>query len=155
MIAFDHAITGAVVAFLIKRPKAAIPLAFLSHFCLDAIPHFGNIGAFSFNNPTLLSVVAVDALLTICAIVFVILRAGEYAKIVIVCMFAAMLPDIISIPYMLGIYTQNLLYAFHSSIQWFEHPIGAVSEAAYALIVGNLAYRLVGRFPVSITTEPC
>ncbi|MBX4190997.1 hypothetical protein KW794_02825 [Candidatus Saccharibacteria bacterium] len=40
MTATNHALTGAALAMLIKRPELAIPAAFLSHFVLDAIPHY-------------------------------------------------------------------------------------------------------------------
>lgn len=46
MTATNHAITGAVIALVIKEPLLALPLAFLSHFVCDAIPHFG-VGSFA------------------------------------------------------------------------------------------------------------
>lgn len=41
MTLVNHAITGAIIATLIDKPIIALPLAFLSHFALDALPHFG------------------------------------------------------------------------------------------------------------------
>lgn len=40
MTATNHALTGAVIALAINEPWLAIPLAFLSHFAIDAIPHW-------------------------------------------------------------------------------------------------------------------
>lgn len=40
MTATNHALTGAAIAMLVKRPELAIPTAFLSHFVLDALPHY-------------------------------------------------------------------------------------------------------------------
>jgi hypothetical protein len=40
MTATNHAITGAVIALAVKQPVLAIPLAFLSHYLVDVIPHF-------------------------------------------------------------------------------------------------------------------
>lgn len=40
MTATNHALTGAVIALIVKQPALAIPFAFVSHFVLDAIPHF-------------------------------------------------------------------------------------------------------------------
>jgi hypothetical protein len=40
MTATNHALTGAAIAMLVKRPELAIPAAFLSHFVLDALPHY-------------------------------------------------------------------------------------------------------------------
>ncbi len=41
MTGFNHAVTGALIAGAVGNPFLAIPLAFASHFVLDAIPHFG------------------------------------------------------------------------------------------------------------------
>jgi hypothetical protein len=41
MTGFNHGMTGAVIALTIKQPALAVPLAFISHFVCDAIPHFG------------------------------------------------------------------------------------------------------------------
>lgn len=40
MTATNHALSGALIAAFLP-PPIAIPAAFLSHFVLDAIPHFG------------------------------------------------------------------------------------------------------------------
>lgn len=39
MTATNHAITGALIAVVIKNPYLALPLALASHFALDVIPH--------------------------------------------------------------------------------------------------------------------
>jgi hypothetical protein len=40
MIAFNHALSGALLAKYLPLP-IALPLAFVSHFVLDSLPHFG------------------------------------------------------------------------------------------------------------------
>lgn len=42
MTGLNHSMTGAVIAKLLPLP-VAIPLAFVSHFVLDALPHFGEV----------------------------------------------------------------------------------------------------------------
>lgn len=42
MTAINHAITGSIVVASISNPIVGLPLAILSHFALDALPHFGN-----------------------------------------------------------------------------------------------------------------
>jgi len=44
MTIINHAAVGAGIALLVKQPLLAVPLAFLSHFFLDAFPHFGIVG---------------------------------------------------------------------------------------------------------------
>ena len=42
MTATNHFLAGVVVASLVGKPEFALPLAFTSHFALDALPHFGD-----------------------------------------------------------------------------------------------------------------
>ena len=37
----NHLLAGAAIAFAVKQPVLALPLAFASHFVLDALPHYG------------------------------------------------------------------------------------------------------------------
>lgn len=41
MTGTNHGMTGAVIAVAVRQPYLALPLAFLSHFACDALPHFG------------------------------------------------------------------------------------------------------------------
>lgn len=41
MTGFNHATTGALIAAAVGNPFVAVPLAFASHFIMDAVPHFG------------------------------------------------------------------------------------------------------------------
>lgn len=42
MTATNHFLAGVTVASLVGKPEFALPLAFMSHFFLDALPHFGD-----------------------------------------------------------------------------------------------------------------
>lgn len=44
MTASNHFVTGALIAVAVRQPVLAVPLAFASHFALDALPHFGFAG---------------------------------------------------------------------------------------------------------------
>src|SRR5690242_2115662 len=44
MTATNHALSGAVIALAVKNPVLAIPLAFVSHFVLDLLPHYNPPG---------------------------------------------------------------------------------------------------------------
>ena len=41
MTATNHALSGALIGLAVMQPILALPLAFVSHFMLDAVPHFG------------------------------------------------------------------------------------------------------------------
>ncbi|MBI4029189.1 MAG: hypothetical protein HY376_02390 [Candidatus Blackburnbacteria bacterium] len=40
MIELPHAVVGAAIAYKVGNPALALPLAFLSHFALDLVPHW-------------------------------------------------------------------------------------------------------------------
>lgn len=44
MTTSNHIYAGAAIALAIKQPVLALPLAFASHFVLDALPHYGREG---------------------------------------------------------------------------------------------------------------
>lgn len=44
MTTSNHLFAGAVIALTIKQPLLAAPLALMSHFVLDALPHYGHGG---------------------------------------------------------------------------------------------------------------
>jgi hypothetical protein len=41
MTATNHVLTGMVIGSVVSSPFVALPLAFFSHFVLDALPHYG------------------------------------------------------------------------------------------------------------------
>ena len=44
MTTANHLLAGTILALTIKEPALVLPLAFLSHFLLDALPHYGHDG---------------------------------------------------------------------------------------------------------------
>jgi len=40
----NHILAGAIIGAVIKEPALALPIAFASHFVMDALPHFGYEG---------------------------------------------------------------------------------------------------------------
>lgn len=42
MTATNHYLTGVAIATIVPNPIIALPLAFISHFILDVLPHFGD-----------------------------------------------------------------------------------------------------------------
>lgn len=44
----NHLLAGSVLALAIHQPVLALPLAYASHFIMDAIPHFGYPGGHNF-----------------------------------------------------------------------------------------------------------
>lgn len=97
MTATNHALSGALIGATISQPYLAIPLAFASHFILDAIPHFGldDVGGHSNikNRKLFHRILLLDALLL--AIVFIWLLALGASWLVFVCLIVAGSPDFV------------------------------------------------------------
>src|SRR5579862_4850839 len=43
MTATNHVLTGLLIVSVVHNPVIALPLAFLSHFLVDALPHYGDV----------------------------------------------------------------------------------------------------------------
>lgn len=143
MTATNHALTGAVIGFAVGNPWIALPLAFLSHFICDSIPHFGvnrtskewvSTKAFRY-------FLVCDALLCIVLVVILALLHPNNWFWAAAAAFVATSPDLMWVMQFFRGQTHrdevpreswNSLMKFHSKIQWFEKPPGAVVEFAWA-----------------------
>jgi hypothetical protein len=132
--ATNHVLTGAVIALVARRPELAIPCAFVSHFALDAVPHFGfeeenevvRNDTKLFKTVILLDAVAVATLL----IALPVLAQGSGMTVqlwvIVASMLAAFAPDLVWIYRFfhemhhgqskpMGRFTR-----FHLKVQWSE-----------------------------------
>lgn len=107
MLLTPHAAVGIAIGSAIPDPKIAIPLAFLSHFVLDAIPHWDDIGIgfsskrFSRISRPAFRFVLVDFLLALSLTLFFVYWALPdvgVAAIISACALAAILADAYYIP---------------------------------------------------------
>lgn len=148
MTATNHALTGAVVILALKEPVLALPLALISHFVLDVIPHFGiheddvvkRNGHWLFRR-----VVGVDVVLVICSLILLPLIAHQHINgwWILASMLAALAPDAVWI-YRFAHEVRTKLARphgrfarFHQWIQWSEQPWGLAVEIVWfsAMIV--------------------
>ncbi len=154
MTSSNHAMTGAVIAVAIKRPELAIPLAFASHFVLDAIPHYGiyENDVIRRNKHWLFrTVLGIDIPLFIALLIIVPhLAVGTVAAwIVFASMVAAVLPDSVWVyRFFREIKTQKWEAGgwyprFHQAIQWYEHPPGLIVEVVWFACMSVLFDKLV------------
>lgn len=149
MTATNHALTGAVIALAVKQPVLAVPLAFASHFVLDAIPHFGihEDDHVKRNSHWLFrTVISIDTALAITMILTIPLLANEIVSwwIILLGMLAGIAPDTIWIYRFIRLMRNKLVRPygrvarFHQNIQWSEKPWGLGVEVAWmvaALVV--------------------
>jgi len=150
MTATNHSITAANIA-LITKTWWILPIAFLSHFVLDGLPHFG-VKNGTHNDKKFLAVYGTDFVLLCVLWLSVLLFGGHYRYLLFAAMTAAAIPDIVWI-YRLYLEfkkkplpKKNSLTRFHSAIQWGERTWGWMIELGWlsgmTIIFISLMYKL-------------
>ena len=138
MLATAHTFAGATIALKIQNPWAALPLALLSHFVLDTIPHWD---FFTFRNKitrrdkikTIL-----DFLVGLSVGMFFVLRALPNKTLAATIFFScalANLPDALEAPYIFFGRNNNFIrlvmkiqHIFHSRLCF---PWGLLTQLAF------------------------
>ncbi|MGC1177404.1 MAG: hypothetical protein WA843_05020 [Candidatus Saccharimonadales bacterium] len=138
MTAINHALTGSLIGLIVGEPLLAVPLAVVSHFVCDAIPHFGGRlpPEVSLKTKWFRNYLITDASLCVALVVCLLVVMPRHWLLSAICAFAAASPDLLSMnrffktragrPWKAGRYV-----TFAKNIQWFEQPIGAVVEVAW------------------------
>lgn len=144
MTATSHAITGAVIALVIKEPVLAYPLALLSHFVCDIIPHVGikSIDERITNQKKVRAIYIIDLSLLMSFLTALVFAGAPI--FVFLCVILAGLPDVVwayryAFKEKFGTIKpgkHNFFNHFHSSIQWSETlKYGLPVETLYACIL--------------------
>ena len=138
MIATNHALTGVTIAILLAdKPLIALPLAFFSHFALDALPHSGFDdagGHLAASKKAFYATLALDAALLF--ISFLVLVLNDATWLVYACWFLAGSPDLVwAYRYVFKEKAGRIkplplhgLNKFHSDIQWSQTRWGWIVE---------------------------
>jgi MYXO-CTERM domain-containing protein len=141
MLVTNHVLSGALIGATVRRPLPAFALGVVSHFALDAVPHWGKFGSISGGG--MLRVAVPDGLAGLAVIgTFAAIAPRERRLSVLAGMAGAALPDIDK-PSRLFFNRSpfpRAVDAFHSAIQ-DEAPDRAHYElaAGAVLAVGALA----------------
>ena len=128
MLETPHVAIGAAIATKIPNPFIAIPLAFASHFVLEAVPHWNPHIFFEtkkYGRPTNKSVViiVIDATVALGLGSFIAWRAlpnTGHAITILAASLASVLPDLVEAPYFFLNWKNKLLKSwlnFHKSLQ--------------------------------------
>jgi len=137
-------LTGAVIAAAVQQPWLVVPLALVSHFVLDTVPHFGvvenDINARN-RHPLFKTVLAVDLAVLFTALILIpLLFSGKVSGWVLLAgMVAAWLPDVVWVSHFWHnrkghiVKEPSWLTRFHQKIQWFERPPGLAIEILWLL----------------------
>jgi hypothetical protein len=132
MIAPNHALTGALIGLSIGTPWIALPLAFLSHFICDAIPHYDVPGSEleRIGSARLLyEQVLLGAGLCFLLVMSLFVTKPEHWFTAAVCAFLATSPDLFWIPRFIhvrrtgkDVVLKSWFLRFHNWIQWKTAP---------------------------------
>jgi len=151
MMAINHALTGAVIGLTVTKPVIAIPLALVSHFVCDALPHFGvqASGSTWLSSKRFARLLVVDMLLCVALVAVLFATGPAHWLVASICAFVATSPDAFWLPMYIRtlkgqkqVVRPNWFMRFAAWIQWYERPLGALVEATWfsAGIVFLLAY---------------
>lgn len=138
MTATNHALTGTAIGLVVGQPWLALPLALVSHFVCDVIPHYGAAeGQDALKTNTFRNYLIVEAL--VCGLIVLTLAIMQPAHwaLAAVCAFVAAAPDFAWInKYRLARqgkrWRPSTFSRWASDIQWFQRPIGSVVEVVWA-----------------------
>lgn len=155
MTVTNHMMTGAVIAAAVQRPLLAIPLAFLSHFAIDMLPHYGYGHIPPHLRDKQKNFLAKQTLDTYFALALFwlvpyMLRNHVTPVVTALCMLASAVPDfvwaieyIMAQPHRRGTYRERSWFTrLHKAIQWCERTWGIYVELAW-FAATVLAMRLV------------
>lgn len=143
MTSANHALTGAFIGLAVGIPWIAVPVAFVSHFICDVIPHYDVPGAT--NEKRLasrrfwqLQIILGGSLGVAVIAALAAIHRGQWL-LAIICAAVAASPDILSLPRYISIKRTGhdirerwWFWRFHHSIQWFQEPVGIIVEIAWA-----------------------
>lgn len=138
MTGFNHALTGAAIGVALwQQPLLVMPIALVSHFVLDAIPHFDH-PYYTFGHKHAIKFYAADGIICVLGIAAAIWLAPH--ALLAICLGAAfaMLPDLTLIHYYTRGKPKHWFHNFHLGIQWFERPPGILVEGAYLVFISTM-----------------
>ncbi len=140
MTATNHVLTGVLIVSVVHNPAIALPLALLSHFVSDALPHYGDmlVGLSSFKFKLILGA---DVYLAFMMLVLLLILHPAHMWLLIFGGILAASPDLMWLPDFIAALRGKIapvygkIRRFHSKIQWYQQPNGVWIEAAWFIVV--------------------
>lgn len=143
MNTLNHSATGASIAITLGNPAVALPLAFVSHFVLDALPHYGypNNGGYVEALKHKKYILFSMGYETLGFLILIILLLGQ-SWLVWIAALVALSPDL-KWPYRYWFFERkgqdppeaDVVTKFHQWVQWCERPWGIIAEIAFSVII--------------------
>lgn len=144
MTASNHVVAGAVIVAFIDKPLIALPLAFLSHFVLDMIPHFGWKGD---KNGNFLYILAADMAIASSVLISIFVLQPPHWQWLIAGGVLASSPDLVWLYYWIpelrgGKKELGPFSRFAAKIQWSESTWGLLVEIPWFFASLALLFKL-------------
>ena len=147
MTAPNHAITGALIGLSLSgNPVLVVALSFLSHFVLDAVPHYDPPGDELARLTSRRFSVELYVQALLCAVIVVLLASSRHAHwlLAAICAFVATSPDLLWIPKFLSVRRThrlpskpNWFWRLHHTIQWYTGSRLLWIEAVWFVLSGS------------------
>jgi hypothetical protein len=131
MLGFNHTLAGSIIAIITPAPLVPV-VAFISHFVLDATPHFGRSKrVYPYTRPFIYLLIA-DAVLCASSLLFAIWLFPDKWFILAVGAFFSTLPDFL---WLIEGRVKGLknYFKFARWVQWGERPYGWIFDGVYAV----------------------
>lgn len=149
MNTLNHLATGAIVALVIEQPILVVPIALMSHFILDGVPHFGYKGEEGYAEAFRHKLSYVSLIFDLIGIVILIKILGPDHWYALVAGLIATSPDLMWLYRYFGFKRRGRaapnwwIVRFHMKIQWCEREWGLLIEIVYSIGALLLIRRLV------------
>ena len=145
MLETPHVAVGAAIASKIPNPFIAIPLAFMSHFVMEKVPHWNPhlvTETKKYGRPTdrSVTIIILDVVLALGLGSFIAWRALPnigHAITILLASFASVLPDLIEAPYFFLKWRNKFLQSwltFQKSIQVDTTPFWGVTTQIITIL---------------------
>lgn len=122
----------------VQQPILAVPLAVVSHFLVDALPHFSS-KRLPTSSRAFLYYLATDAGICGAIVLTLAILQPQFWLLACICAFAAASPDFMWAKEFLAAQNgqklksrTNLVMKLHSKVQWYQKEPGLVIELAWA-----------------------
>lgn len=138
MTGLNHTVTGAVIGSAIGTPLVALPLAFVSHFLLDVLPHWGD-ARIPHASRKFKVIIVVDTVVTTLLLLAVVIAKPRHWLTMVLAGLVAMSPDLMWLPNFIRVVRRRTVKSYnkfmhlHENMQ-IERPWGLFVEAAWLLV---------------------
>lgn len=145
MTGTNHMVVGALIGSSITAPELALPLAFISHFILDVLPHYGD-DTISWASRRKKLIVGLDTAFAALFLLLIVALQPAHWPFMFAGALLAMSPDLMWLPnYVRALRgtekrAANFIMRIHKRMQWGERPWGLIVEAVWFLAIAPFFY---------------